>query len=93
MAPSIRPSYRPIVRSTLNESCAAEVNSLRPGAKPCEEGECTKGLSKSTVSFHNFWHMMALADGEDVKYEASLVCAETQSMLASKAGLHFLGLC
>lgn len=37
--------------------------------------------------------MMALADGEEVRYVASLVCAETQSILASKAGLHFLGLC
>jgi hypothetical protein len=67
MAPSIRPSYRPIARSTLKESCTAEVTPPRPGAKPCEEGEWTKGLRRSTVSFHNFWHMIALADGDEGK--------------------------
>jgi hypothetical protein len=66
IAPSGLPSYRPIARSTPKASCAADV-SPGPGANPCEDGECTRGLSRSTVSFHNFWLIMALADGEDVR--------------------------
>jgi hypothetical protein len=64
-----------------------------PWAKPCEAGEWTNGFNRSIVNFHNFWHTVPRADGDDVRYGASHVCAAIQSMLESKAGLHLRGLC
>lgn len=55
-------------------------------------GPCTSGFKSAIVISSNFWQIRRLAEGVDVRKGESLVCAASQCILDSRAGLHVLGL-